>query len=52
MLPAGFMNLLIPWATTVINLHNNEIGIGEDCAATLGVMREILSPREGEDAST
>lgn len=42
MLLTGFMNLLIPRATTVINLHNNEIGIGEDCAATLGVMREIF----------
>ena len=25
------------------NLDNNEIGIGEDCAATLGVVREIFS---------
>jgi hypothetical protein len=43
MLLTGFMNLLIPWATTATNLDNNEIGIGQDCAATLGVMREIFT---------
>jgi hypothetical protein len=30
------------WLPTGINLDNNEIGIGQDCAATLGVMREIF----------
>ena len=25
------------------NLDNNEIGIGQDCAATLGVVREIFT---------
>lgn len=25
------------------NLDNNEIGIGQDCAATLGVVREIFA---------
>jgi hypothetical protein len=31
------------WLPTGINLDNNEIGIGQDCAATLGVMREIFT---------
>jgi hypothetical protein len=31
------------WLPTVNNLDNNEIGIGQDCAATLGVMREIFT---------
>jgi hypothetical protein len=31
------------WLPTVNNLDNNEIGIGQDCAATLGGMREIFT---------
>jgi hypothetical protein len=31
------------WLPTGNNLDNNEIGIGQDCAATLGVMREIFT---------